>query len=217
MTAFVKVDTTISGGGGGGRNKRFNLQEAVQEEYSLLSYHLETIEKSIELKEKISHLEQSNYPDLSSFFPQNINDIEIQQFNLNGVIPKRLYSLYQQLSSQAANSSGLQETMNQNEIIAVWILEKRDLLDPVALSHFLLNSLNQHILYAIAIKICSLEIGQHFIEGLKYYLPVCGFWELSFPSHPDYSQEKMLSILEIYVKAHLTSSRKPLLSNTLDH
>lgn len=27
----------------------------------------------------------------------------------------------------------------------------------------------------------------------------------------------MLSILEIYVKAHLTSSRKPLLSNTLDH
>jgi hypothetical protein len=205
--------------------KETNVQDLIQQEYGLLLHHLETIEKAMEIKYSLQMLNQRNFPELASYFPQTIQDIEIQQFNLNLLLPKRLTSssvatsLFPTASSPNKNISDNADVSEAapHEKIALWILEKRDLINSDSLSQFLQQGANQLILYSIASKICSLEIGQHFIDGLKYYLPVCGFWSLTFPSHPQFKEDFINYILEIYVKAHLSNSINPLLSNTMDH
>jgi hypothetical protein len=208
------------------QQKETNVQDLIQQEYGLLLHHLETIEKAMEIKYSLQMLNQRNFPELASYFPQTIQDIEIQQFNLNLILPKRLTSSSVATSLFPTASSSPSKNINDNangseaaphEKIALWILEKRDLINSDSLSQFLQQGANQLILYSIASKICSLEIGQHFIDGLKYYLPVCGFWSLTFPSHPSFKDDFINYILEIYVKAHLSNSINPLLSNTMDH
>lgn len=230
-------------------------------ELGLLQHHEDTIRKALELKQSLAELKQSYFPELSHYFPQSLSEIEIQQFNLNIMLPKRLLpppqppvsqstpsmstpsnyahanqllgknsnlgpstmsSKSSQMSANSASnnnstSTSIAITPSHAEIIAFWILEHRDLLNSNSLCNFLQNYSYQNILYSIAMKICSLDIGQHFIDGLKYYLPVCGFWNLTFIHHPNYSPEILNYILEMYVKAHLNTSEKPLLSNTLDH
>jgi hypothetical protein len=192
--------------------KETTQQEWIQQEYQLLVHHLETIEKAIEVKYSLQALKQNGFPDLSSFFPQSVVEIDIQLFNLNQTLPKHLLT-----TTSSSNPLSPGREVPSHERIALWILEKRDSINSNTLASYLLQVNNQLILYSIASKICSLEIGQHFIDGLKYYLPVCGFWALTVPSHPQFKEDLIQYILEIYVKAHLTNSLNPLLSNTMDH
>jgi hypothetical protein len=145
---------------------------------------------------------------IESYYPKSCAEIETQLFNLHGHLPQRL--------------------CNEEEI-AMWFLEAEHLnrtkvfeyLGYVKAAPSLGNGFRlrredipKAVLRKIASKVCSLEVAQGFVEGLKLFIPVVGCWE----ALQEASTENVVShrtspalkrILTEYILAHMQYSDKP--------
>jgi len=174
-------------------DKEKDEQSLTDELLKWMSLRASSINKAVELKKDAGPV--SFIPTLSSYSPQTLQDIEIQQFNLYLTIPKSITS---------------------EEDTAMWVLENNN-LDRKQVCRFLIQSGNvyKNVCSQIAIKICSLEIGKNFIDGLKYFVPVCGIWDLFFlqakssPVTPE-NETTFRYFLDIYITAHLNHSEDKL-------
>lgn len=133
-------------------------------------------------------------PELQKYFCEKSSDIEIQQFNLFGKIPHRL---------------------TNEEDIAMWLLET-DSLNRERVSHYLTLStydeLPRRCLAKLAAKICALDVGKSFVNGLKFFIPVVGCWD---PSSEELQVDSPIlrMVLEDYITAHLIHSKTPIFPN----
>eukprot|EP01039_Chlorochromonas_danica_P005895 gene5898-6491_t len=179
--------------------------------FQLCLHRLDLSIKALELQESLGDDLSLTLPDLRPFYPNTVEDCEIQSFNLSLTIPPRLVD---------------------PEDVAMWLLEKDCLcrghvgllLSGPALSggggsvagrggsgtrspSFLRETLS-----CLAKKIASLEAGQGFVEGLKFFLPVLGYHLQPSGDVAGGGGERLHFILQAYCLAHLTSSKRPFMS-----
>lgn len=142
---------------------------------------------------------KSSIPSISQYFPQSASEIEIQEFNTACKIPSRLAT--------------------SEDDIALWILESEE-LNRSKTAAYLTNpsdSAARVVLEKIAIKICSLEVASGFVDGLKFFLPVVGCFDINVGTQSEVAlnistQEMTVLkyVLKIYIQAHLYYSKNPL-------
>lgn len=164
--------------------------------------------QAIQLASIYQNVTTAKPPNLLNFYPQSSEEVEIQRFNLIGEIPSRL---------------------NSPEKIAAWLLETRTLIRSqvgIVLTSKTLtrptdkqssrdNIVAAWALEAVAKKICSLDVSEGFIEGLRIYLPAVGAITPS-KSLSGYEfvhdETRLHTLLQEYCKGHLLYSRSPILS-----
>ncbi|RYG94182.1 hypothetical protein EON65_57880, partial [archaeon] len=140
---------------------------------------------------------------IDRYYPKTQSELQIQNFNLYLSLPVHL--------------------KNNPKEAAQWLLEE-SALDRhrvyAYFDHHLTQSPNpshyQQILYHIASQISSIEVGQGYVEGLKYFLPVIGIWNTwqdRKPTPPDL----LKTLLRAYTLAHYQTSKKPFLQLTSDY
>jgi hypothetical protein len=153
-------------------------------------YRLQVSNKAFELLLNLNR--PQTLPELFRFFPQTIEQAEVQEFNLSCTVPQRID--------------------NHEELISMWMLEK-DCLDRAQVANWLsvADSLHRQVLYRIACQICSIEAGQSYIAGLKFFLPVTGFWGRCFEDQAHFHSPTLKYVLHTYTEAHLACSKKPIL------
>lgn len=158
----------------------------------LCLHRLDVASKALELQTALRS-KQTPLLSLTPFHPSTTEHAEVQAFNLSLTIPQRF--------------------LNHEEDLAMWLLEK-ECLDRHQIAAFLSDHSSatcREVLYRIACKIASIEAGSGFSDGLKFFLPVVGFWERCFEEHPLYSEAALRYVLQTYTLAHLSSSKKPLM------
>ncbi len=248
------------------------MEEAqLLEELSFITRRMEITTEALQLATKLAvpnpqsketplfPSQLSCLPDLNRFFPQTFPEIEIQLFNLFGILPERILtppptpttqqsttsteksassenkstteSATNNSSTEAASSSSQTQTTTTTtptplpieEELMMWLLEK-DSLQRETIATFLLQPtlLARNTLIRLLYKICGLEIGQGFVEGLKYFFLVSGMWDkylsLSLISTTGTDRERdniyltFRSVLTLYIQTHFTVSKKPLFS-----
>lgn len=157
---------------------------------------LDSIIKALEWKRIFPF--QTQIPNVRNYSPQNLLEFETQQFNLYLQLPNRIQS---------------------EDELSMWILENQQ-LNREQVGNFLKqpnSQLSQNILYRIASKICQLEIGKSFIEGLKLFLPTCGVWDLFIEDALTTEDSVAKFALETYIQAHINFSPEPLFELNLNH
>lgn len=166
------------------------------------------------VKAEISHLSSQNeilnevvglfklksaIPAVSHYFPQSTAEIEVQEFNTACKIPARLAT--------------------SEDDIALWILESEE-LNRSKTASYLTNPSDpaaRVVLEKIAIKICSLEVASGFVDGLKFFLPVVGCFDINQGTSTELSANLtpheinvLKYVMKIYIQAHLYYSKNPL-------
>eukprot|EP01038_Epipyxis_sp_PR26KG_P012553 gene12553-16835_t len=140
--------------------------------------------------------------DILKYYPRSTGEKEIQLFNLYGKIPSRLL-----------------ESVDSVEAIASWLLSNEQ-LERNAVAMYLSDTgdkNNKRVLEKIADRICYLEVGSHFVEGLKLYIPVIGYMDpITDDIYVGFVPEMIRYVLQIYVHSHLLNSRKPISTDLND-
>jgi hypothetical protein len=142
--------------------------------------------------------ESSKTLNLIHYYPQSIEEVEIQRFNLNGEIPHRLSTV---------------------DSIAVWLLETESLVRENVCKYLTQRSSSSDgvssdmVLEALSKKICSLDVSEGFIEGMRVHLPICGgIIPSNLTVYEFIHEESKLSILlKAYVRGHLLYSKSPII------
>lgn len=139
------------------------------------------------VKDRLKFTKQRSCPNLNCYFPQNLHESEIQAFNLALKVPSRLKT---------------------EDDVAVWLLETHDLSRHRVAQYLtgLEDEMQPRTLEKLANGICSLDVGQDFVDGLKLFLPSTGCLLLG----PGDDHKKEIFILA-YARAHISVSQSSLL------
>lgn len=179
------------------------------------------------------------YKDLIEYFPQSISELDIQSFNLTLKVPNELLktkrpslSASSSSSSSLLNTSNLQQqttvivTLPPYERISTWLLETPS-LNRESVGIFLTtdseDDIGANVLDFLARKMCKLDVGNDFVQGLKIFLPVTGALDLELSIRNDstpnesFVEVRRLKILTAYSKAHLSYSKTPIITGGLTH
>jgi hypothetical protein len=136
------------------------------------------------------------FPSLRDYIAIDPLDVEVQFFNLCRIVPER---------------------MKSNDALAAWMLET-DTLNRYNVAMYLASESlcngglvsSSGVLDQISMSICSLDVGQRFIDGLKLFLPTTGALLLNDRADPSYRSVKH-RLLGAYARAHLQVTQAPIL------
>jgi hypothetical protein len=173
------------------------------------------------------------YTDLSEYFPQSISELDIQSFNLTLKVPNELLKIRRPSSSSSSSStlstSNLQQptvtlTSTPYERISTWLLETPS-LNRESVGTFLTtdseDDIGANVLEFLARKMCKIDAGNDFVQGLKIFLPVTGALDLELSSKNDSNldessvEKRRLKIITAYSKSHLSYSTSPIIKGGL--
>eukprot|EP01031_Cornospumella_fuschlensis_P029305 gene29305-35378_t len=140
---------------------------------------------------------------IDRYYPHSLSDLYIQNFNLHLVLPPHLRSNAKDSAQWLLEES----TLDRQRVFAFF---QHNFTHSANLSHY------QQILYHIASQISSIEVGQGYVEGLKYFLPVIGLWNV-LQDRRNVSADLVKTILRAYTLAHYQTSKRPFLQLTSDY
>ena len=153
---------------------------------------------SLVLSQRCENGLASRVPDLISFYPSTMAQLDVQQFNLCLKLPQSLKS-----TDQIATFILESESLNRQSVAAFLAFD---------------TEISKVTLDALAVKICGLEYCDSFVKGLKLYLPSTGILDFDIDDKDIDNNYEPLSEGEEYAsKQHQVQQKRDEIKDKIVH